>query len=506
MHWRIRSGVVVITKIDAVEEDRVAEVARAVADLLSGTSLVGSPIVAVSSDSGMGLDDVRTALANLAATTTTPLRPPTLAIDRVFAVKGRGAVVTGTLRGGPLAVGDTLRLVPGDRDVRIREIQVHGSVVSAVNGGGRTALNLAGIGADELHRGDVLTADPDVRASDRALVTFRHPIADRARARFHTGTAAVDAQVSRAGRDVLDLPDGKTAGIVRLSVPIALAAGDRFVLRRGPEHDPVGGTILDATPARGISRRRQTAERVGRLDAAVARADRAETQAARLDIHGASGGALAPDVQAAGARAAFAIIKPEATLAAVRDAVGRALRRSVTIQRDAAAQAAATLVDELVRAGRLDRTAERIRLPGTGAQRDTGPDEATSAAMDRLERALAVAAPPALAETARQLDCPPAVVKALERSGRIVVLEPDIAYASATYAGMVERALAMAAQQPLTPAALRDASGTSRKYVMAMLEDLDRRAILRRTPAGHVPGPKAPRTAGAAPAATADRP
>ncbi len=338
----IRSGVVVITKIDAVEEDRVAEVAHAVSNLLNGTSLAGSPIVAVSSESGMGLDDVRRALANLGPRSTPPPRPPTLAIDRAFAVKGRGAVVTGTLRGGPLAVGDTLRLVPGDRDVRIREIQVHGSVASAVDGGGRTALNLAGIGADELHRGDVLTADPDVRATDRALVTFRHPIADRARARFHAGTAAVDAQVSRAGRDALDLADGKTAGIVRLSVPIALAAGDRFVLRRGPGHDPVGGTVLDATPARGISRRRQTAERVGRLDAAVARAGRDQIQAARLDIHGASGGALASDVQADGALAAFAIVEPEATLAAVRDAVGRALRRSVTIQRDAAAQAAAT--------------------------------------------------------------------------------------------------------------------------------------------------------------------
>ena len=81
------------------------------------------------------------------------------------------------------------------------------------------------------------------------------------------------------------------------------------------------------------------------------------------------------------------------------------------------------------------------------------------------------------------------------RAARIVVLEPDLAYAMTTYRDLAARALSMAVRAPLTPAAYRDATGTSRKYVMAILEDLDRRAILRRTPAGHVPGPKAPAAA-----------
>jgi hypothetical protein len=75
-----------------------------------------------------------------------------------------------------------------------------------------------------------------------------------------------------------------------------------------------------------------------------------------------------------------------------------------------------------------------------------------------------------------------------------VVLEPDLAFATSTYRSLTATALSMAAREPLTPAAFRDATGTSRKYVMAILEDLDRRAILRRTAAGHVPGPKAPVT------------
>jgi hypothetical protein len=112
--------------------------------------------------------------------------------------------------------------------------------------------------------------------------------------------------------------------------------------------------------------------------------------------------------------------------------------------------------------------------------------------MDRLEAALAVTAPLPLSEAARAADCPPDGIRALQRANRIVILEPELAYAMSTYRDMAARALRMAVSAPLTPAAFRDATGTSRKYVMAILEDLDRRAILRRTPAGHVPGPKAP--------------
>ena len=100
-------------------------------------------------------------------------------------------------------------------------------------------------------------------------------------------------------------------------------------------------------------------------------------------------------------------------------------------------------------------------------------------------------APPALSAAARATGCDPRGLRELERVGRIVLLETDLGYASATYRDLAGRALALAAAAPLTPAALRDATGTSRRYVMAILEDLDRRGILRRTDAGHLPGPRA---------------
>jgi selenocysteine-specific elongation factor len=169
------------------------------------------------------------------------------------------------------------------------------------------------------------------------------------------------------------------------------------------------------------------------------------------------------------------------------------LRGEVTVRRAHASVAANAVIDQLVADGRLVRTGDTLRRPGRAA---TGPDPALVAAMARLEAALDVPAPPALAEAARVAACPPAGIRELERTRRIVVLEPDLAYAMATYRDLADRALSMASRAPLTPASFRDATGTSRKYVMAILEDLDRRAILRRTPAGHVPGPKAPTVAG----------
>ena len=261
----MRSGsppaIAVVTKVDAVPTERVEAVRGDVAAVLAATSMAGAPVVAASGVTGAGVDALREAIVALTARVRIPPRPPTLAIDRVFSVKGRGVVVTGTLRGGPLHRGDTLRLVPGDRTARVREVQVHGVPVDAVEAGGRTALNLVGVDAPALHRGMVLTADPSVVATERVLVAFRGPAADRASGRVHAGTAAVDGTIGRSGRDALTLPDGRPAGILRLRQPIALRGGDRFVLRRGAQVPPVGGVVLDAIPPRGISRRRQTPDR-----------------------------------------------------------------------------------------------------------------------------------------------------------------------------------------------------------------------------------------------------
>ncbi len=480
----IASAVAVVTKVDAVSRERVDEVIDQVRAMLAGTVLHGSPVLAASGRTAEGLDDVRSALVGLRDGVAPIDRPPTLAIDRAFSVKGRGTVVTGTLRGGPVTERSELRLVPGERSVRIREIQVHGERVESAECG-RTALNLGGVGTGDLHRGMVLTADPDITATERILAVFQAGVADRAKGRIHVHAAAVDGTVGRAGRDALTLDDGRAAGIVRLAAPVALRAGDRFVLRRGAAIAPVGGTVLDAAPPRGISRRRQTPERVSALAAAE--------PGARLALHGLVDGGIAPDVVAAAEASMLDAIGDGAMVAQARGAASRTLRRLVSIRRDEAGPAASAVVGHAVTSGRLVRDGDIARRPG--ARRPTDDPEA-AAAMDRLEAALATPAPPPLGDAARKAGCPPAGIRALERAGRIVVLAPDLAYARSTYRDLTTRALSMASQVPLTPAAFRDATGTTRKYVMAILEDLDRRAILRRTPEGHVPGAKAPIAAG----------
>jgi selenocysteine-specific elongation factor len=159
----------------------------------------------------------------------------------------------------------------------------------------------------------------------------------------------------------------------------------------------------------------------------------------------------------------------------------------VTLDRAAADRVARLVIDDAVTDGALARDGDRLR----GPERSPGVAPEVLEAMNRLEAALAVPAPPALSDAARTAGCPPDGVKALERDKRIVRLEDDLAWAATTWKDLTRRALAMAAAAPLTPAAFRDETGTSRRYVLVLLEDLDRRGLLRRTDAGHVLGPKA---------------
>jgi selenocysteine-specific elongation factor len=512
----IAEGLAVVTKVDAVTAERVAQVVAATRELIDRTILAGAAVVTVSATSGEGLDELRGALVALAGRVLArglPGGPARLGVDRAFSVKGRGVVVTGTLRGGPLERGTALRLLPEGSDVRIRELQVHGATVDRVAEGGRTAMNLGGVEAGRIHRGMVLVApsppdDGAVVASDRLLVALR-PVAglggdvppippDRARVRFHAGTEQVGAMVGRSGRDAADLPGGEVAAILRLERPVAVAAGDRFVLRRpSPGGSLAGGRVLDAGPPRGISRRRGTPERLGILAAATTREAIA---AARLALHGAIAGnpvRLADDVRAAIGSQLLASVdgqgKPGGSggwrpLAELRELAAGGLRRLVRLSAVEARAAGSELVDQLVAAGQLSRDGDSVARRGTVR---AGPDPRTLAAMAALEAALDVPAPPSLSEAARAAGCPPDGIRTLESAGRIIRLTDDLAYAANAYRRLGARAVELAATAPLAPAALRDATGTSRKYVMAILEDLDRRGVLRRTPAGHVPGPRA---------------
>ena len=525
----IAIGVAVVTKVDMVEPGRVTEVVDRVAELLGRTTLAGSPIVPVSSLRGDGMAELLAALAAVriqlgdvrVAGSEEPGRPLRLAVDRVFTVRGRGLVVTGTARDGLLSRGDVLRLEPSGRAARVREVQVHGTAVEMLAGGGRAALNLAGADDPPPRRGDVLTTDVAVRSTSALLAVIRRPAAlerpvERGSwpprpgsiARLHIGTAQVDASMGRGPRAGVDLEDGRRVVRLALSEPIAAAAGDRFVLRRSsPAGTLAGGVVLDPAPPVGPARRRVTPAVLAELGR------RGADEPSLLALHGVrpvstatvgvgsrgptdrGGWVLAEDVEAAIRGAAIGATTSAgsagASLAEVRPALARRLRRLVSVTPRAATAIAGAVIEALVVEGAVVRAGDTLRISEMAAA--GGPSPEVLAAMDRLERALDVLAPPALAEAARSAGCPPAGIQALEAAGRIVRLEGDLAYAAPAFARMEEVALGIVANRPLLPADLRDATGTSRKFVLAVIEELDRRGVLRRTAQGHVAGPRASR-------------
>jgi hypothetical protein len=259
--------------------------------------------------------------------------------------------------------------------------------------------------------------------------------------------------------------------------------------------------VLDPDPPRGISRRRSTGDRLARLASATLAGDAEAVMAATLEHHGllvaAGGPCLATDVEAAASRAAIDALAdhhvrdpggPGLPAAALRPVISGAIGRLASLPRPLSALVVEGVLDRAAGAGIIVREAGRVRL---ASHRPSGPDPRLLEAMTRLEAALDVPMPPALPVAAAAAGCPPEGVRELERSGRIVVLDDGVAWTSRVHARFVALSCALAERGPLTPAALRDASGTSRRYVLALLEDLSRRGLLRRTPEGHVPGPRA---------------
>jgi selenocysteine-specific elongation factor len=527
----LRHGLAVVTKADQADPERVRGVEREVAALLAATTLAGSPVMAVAATTGEGLPRLAAALAALVRSTADELdRPrhagPWLAIDRAFTVRGRGVVVTGSSRGGPIAPGDRLVLLPEGRPTRVREVQVHDASVDRGPVGGRVALNLSGVGLADVRRGQLLSRETpgdvlDATTTDRLLVALRHPAplpgrlpdgpwppAGGMRARLHVGTDQVEVMLVRDGRDGRDgrecwnLPDGLVLAHLRAERLVATAAGERFVLRRpAPAGLLAGGIVLDPRPPRGPSRRRLTGERASALAEAVVGADARAVATAAVDLHGirrdGSGVRVALDIGASLASRATDVVqarrrdhpgRPGLPLADLRAALVASLRRQARASRDDALAAADHVIHDLVAAGELVREGSVVR--GRGDAPAAG-DPAQQATGERLVAALDTALPPSLAAAAAEAGCSADTVRALEREGRIVVLADDLAWSTEAYTRLRSTALDMARQAPLTPAALRDATGTNRKVVMALLEDLDRRGILTRTAAGHVPGPRA---------------
>lgn len=245
-------GVVAITKADLVDQARLAVVREEIEILLTGTTLEGAPIVAVSSVTGFGLDTLRQTIETQLAGYVRAAFPGyfRLPVDRAFVMHGHGVVVTGTAIGGAVRAGDMVRLLPSGEETRVRTVQVHGREVAEATHGQRVALNLAGVERTEVKRGDVV-CDPRLdRVTDRidAWVEIRpaagRPVESHEVVRLYVGTAeAMGKLVLLDGRDALPPRQSGYAQLV-LREPVQALRGDRFVLRNQSAQRTIGGGVV----------------------------------------------------------------------------------------------------------------------------------------------------------------------------------------------------------------------------------------------------------------------
>jgi selenocysteine-specific elongation factor len=253
----VRRGITVLTKSDTVDAETLEVVRLEVEELLRGSFLdpANSPIVAVSSLTGVGLPELKQALAKVA--TEVPARDSAalarLPIDRVFTMKGFGTVVTGTLISGAIRKEDELEVFPRGKRVRVRGVQVHGEAAEKAIAGQRTALNLAGVTVEDLARGMTLAPPESLRSTQRidvslSLLPSAKPLKDRARVHLHAYTAETIAEVALYGEKLVK-PGASGYAQLRMAEAALLLPGDRFILRQfSPVVTIGGGVVLDAAP------------------------------------------------------------------------------------------------------------------------------------------------------------------------------------------------------------------------------------------------------------------
>ncbi|MGB9627638.1 MAG: selenocysteine-specific translation elongation factor, partial [Thermodesulfobacteriota bacterium] len=253
---RVKKGLVVLTKIDLVDRELLELVKEEVTDVIKDTFLKGAPILPVSSITGEGIPELLSTLDRLSLEVEE--RPSDglfrLPIDRVFIMKGFGTVVTGTMVSGSLSLGETIAILPSGQEGKVRNLQVYNTPVERAFAGQRTAVNLQGVEASSIERGDVLT-HPNTfiptQVLDVYLEYLRHsprPLRNRTKLRFHIGTTLTTATIFLLDREELK-PGEEGYAQFRLDRPVVALPQDHFVIRgSGTIQTQGGGVVLDPHP------------------------------------------------------------------------------------------------------------------------------------------------------------------------------------------------------------------------------------------------------------------
>ena len=489
-----RGGVVALTKADLVDDDTIDLASEEVAERIAGTALDGAEIVPVSARAPSGLPELLAAIDRLLDRTPDPADHdrPRVFVDRSFSIKGAGTVVTGTLTGGTLRADDDVEIAPSGVRARIRGIQTHHRDRTIAEPVARVALNLAGLDRHQIVRGDAVVRPGQWRATRalgvrlRAVRSLPQPITGRGSFKVYVGAAETGAKltlldVSRVGAG------GEAYARLLLDEPIVATESDRFVLRdTGRRETVAGGVILDAHPVPGRFTRGRLVERLALRAAAedVAPLVVAERGVIPADDVVALTGTKEPR----GALRLRSYVADPSWLERTLSRIEAALRDfheaeplARGMQRDEARRAA-SIPDARLFLEILEQARDRIALEGallhlaSHAVRLTPEQEAVRA---KLFDAAAGFSPPSLAEL--QQSHGGKLVAALIDSGDLVKLSPQMVF-SHTALEDAKRILseAVAVEGPLTASRIRELLGTSRKYVIPLLEYLDATGFTRR--------------------------
>ena len=526
---RIPTLVVALTKTDLVDDEWVEFMIDEVKGRLAGGPYENAEIIAVSSRTGEGLDDLKAALGRAAKATKRQKASDSarLPIDRVFTIKGAGTVITGTLWSGTISIGDELEVLPSGRMSRVRSIQIHGESVERAEAGHRVALNLNALSTEEVRPGDFLAAPHTVTATDRFDADFTYlglsssdkPLESGARVHVSHGTREVTGRILRIG-DKQDFKPGERAyAQIRLDEELPVSWQDHFIVRsHSPVHVIGGGVVLRAHPKRSTT---ATPEKIALLDALRdGDGDRAAECAFNLEkapvtcegiVHAAGCS------QAAAKRALESLEKSrKATrlsseqagtkeyfttpryVQKMRSAIENALLAfhnenptSTGMSKEALRQkAAARLSPDCFDALLADAQAAKHAVVNGGEvchpQAGAGAADEVDAQLLSLRGGGLHIAPATLDEIFSSRKIEPSLgrraMASLEKAGEAVRITKELAFSTealsqfeqAVRTRLADRASASAAE-------LRDAMGTTRKYAIPLLEYFDDKGITRRS-------------------------
>lgn len=499
----IPRGIVVVTKADMVDPAWLPLVVEDIRAQLAESRLAGAPLVVVSAKTGAGMPELQAALQALVAEIPAAAQqdaPARLWVDRVFSVDGFGAVVTGTLQGAGLQVGDAVVVMPHGTPARVRGLQIHRQKVTQAPAGTRAAINLAGVSHHDIARGDVIALPGVLVPTDRIDVELTlaavapRPLAQGMRVDVFVGSAETPARVTLLDSEALEASERRFAQL-HLERALPLWRGDRIVLRQpSPSMTWAGGRVIDPQPLR---HRRHRPEVIARLDA-LRRASPADLVWSALQGHAKSVAELCATTHLDSER----VLQVCGQLAQVR-----VLADGWVV--DAAVEANYRQQLEKSLDGYGTRYPLRMGMPREEARRRLGVNAGLFDALlaqwsawvekcgDGLLRRVGAVVTLGAAEQ-RQVDtvlreltqqpyAPPAldvdreVMQYMIGSGAVVEIAGDIVFAQTAWQTMLTWVLeTIDTTGSVTVGQFRDRFDTSRKYALAVLEQLDAQKITRR--------------------------